>query len=174
MKRIFFFFDFEHIFFIQFNAHLNGRKVNIQACIVDRNSNASNLTSIFGLFVRFLRSIWGVCPTRRGVFHETEANQANLCRVVGCFRGEAHQSAAGVAAARGPTPPCTEHIDRPRRIKRNKAIAKPGFHPSLPPKPHEHRPGQDFARKFDRYIPVAAGHVGLWGGASSPRRPQER
>jgi hypothetical protein len=42
--------------------------------------------------VRFLRSIWGVCPTRRGVFHETEANHANLCLVVDCFRGEIHQS----------------------------------------------------------------------------------
>ena len=43
-------------------------------------------------FVRNLRSIWGVCPTRRGVSHETEANRANLSLVVDCFRGEIHQS----------------------------------------------------------------------------------
>ena len=42
--------------------------------------------------VRFLRSIWGVCPTRRGVSHETEANHANICLVVDCFRGDIHRS----------------------------------------------------------------------------------
>ena len=44
------------------------------------------------IFVRFLRSIWGVCLTGRGVFHETKANDADFCRVDDCFRGEIHQS----------------------------------------------------------------------------------
>ena len=54
------------------------------------------------------------------------------------------------------------------------AVASPVFHPSLPPKPHGHRPGDDFAQKFDRCIRVAAGRVGLWGGASPPKTSQER
>ena len=32
-----------------------------------------------------------VSPTRRGMFHETKANHANLCLVVDCFRGEIHE-----------------------------------------------------------------------------------
>ena len=38
--------------------------------------------------------------------------------------------------------------------------------------PHEHRPGHDFAQKFDRCIPIAAACVGLRGCASHPRHPQ--
>ena len=51
------------------------------------------IKKIFLDFVaRFLRSIWGVCSTPRGVSHETEANHANMCLVVDCFRGEIQQS----------------------------------------------------------------------------------
>ena len=46
--------------------------------------------------------------------------------------------------------------------------------PVLPPKPHEHRLGDDLAQTIDRYIRVAAGRVGLWGGASPPKTSQER
>ena len=126
-------------------------------------------------FVRFLRAIWGVGPTRRGVPHETEANRANLCLVVDSFRGEIHQSReAGPPErpqpeARGPLaqsrPPTA-----PR--KKIKAVTNPVFHPSSPPKPHEHRPGDDFAQKFNRCVPVAAGRVGLCGGASPSKRCQ--
>ena len=41
--------------------------------------------------------------------------------------------------------------------KEIKAVANPGFHPSLPPKPHQHHPGHDFAQKFHRCIPVTWG-----------------
>ena len=50
----------------------------------------------------------------------------------------------------------------------------PFFHLCLHPKLHEHQPGDDFAQKFDRCIPVAAARVGFWSRASPPKRPQER
>ena len=152
--------------------------MNNQAGIFDRNSNASKSTQIFicELFVRFFRSIWGVCPTRRGVSHETEANHANLCLVVDRFRGETQQHREA-----GPTERPQREARRPlaqsrppTAPKKNQGRRKPSFHPSLPPKPHEHQPGEDFAQKFDRCIRVAAGRVGLWGGASPPKRSQER
>ena len=36
--------------------------------------------------------MWGVDPIRRGGFHETDPNHANLCLVAHCFRGEIHPS----------------------------------------------------------------------------------
>ena len=160
-------FQFDFIFFIQFNLHLIDRKV--KAVIFKRIKIRQE--RFLDFFVRFLRSIWGVCPTRLGVSHETEANRANLCLFVDCFRGEIHQSREArppeqpqpearrpLAQSRPPTAP----------LKQIKAIANPVFHPSLPPKPHEHRPGDDFAQKFDRCIRVVADRVGLWGGASPP------
>ena len=53
-----------------------------------------------------------------------------------------------------------------------KAVASPVFHPSLPRKPREHRPGHDFAQPFDCCIPVAAACVGLRRCASHSRRPK--
>ena len=71
---------------------------------------------------------------------------------------------------RRPRPDGPQHrVDRLRRLKKIKAVANPVLHPSVPPKPHEHRPGDDFARKFDRCIRAAADRVGLWGSASSPK-----
>ena len=77
-------------FFVQFNLHLVGGKVNIHAGVVKRVKFDEK--SFWTFFVRFLHSIWGVCRTRCGVSHETESNHANLCFVVDCFRGEIHQS----------------------------------------------------------------------------------
>ena len=122
------------------------------------------------LFVQLLFSIWGVCPTRRIMFHETEANHANLCVVVDCFRGEIHQS----REARPPERPQREarlgqirSPTMPRKI--SMSVANPFSHPSLPPRSHEHKPGDDLAQKFDRCIPAAAGRAGLWGGTSPPK-----
>ena len=84
--QMFVFLRFQSMFFIQFNLHLMGRTVNNQAVIFKGNK-----TSLLD-FVRFLRSIWGAGPTRRGMFHDTEVNHANLCLVVDCFTGEIHQS----------------------------------------------------------------------------------
>ena len=157
---------------MQFKLHLIGRTVENQAGTVDRNSNASNSTrSLFDFFVRFLRSIWGGCPTRRGVSHETEANHANCAlSSTGSWTRSINLEKQGHRSGR--TGPSTEY--RPRRLKKIEAVANPVFHPSLPPKPHEHRPGDDFAQKFDRCIRVAAGRVGLWGDASPPKTSQER
>ena len=82
-------FEFDFIYFVQFNLDLIRRKVNLQAVIFKR----IKFEEVFlDFFVRFLRSIWGVCSTRPGVSHETEANHANKCLVVDCFRGEIQQS----------------------------------------------------------------------------------
>ena len=126
-------------------------------------------------FVRFLRSIWGVCRTRRGVSLETEENRANLCLVVDCFRGQIHQSREAGPPER-PQPEARRPLAQSRPPttpqKTIKAVANPVFHSSLSPKPHEHRPGDGFAQKFDRCIRVASGRVGLRGGASPPKTPQ--
>ena len=68
----------------------------------------------------------------------TEAGHANLCDVVGCFRGEKPPFARGrttAAVAAGPS----YSLDRLRRLKNLEAATNPGFHPSLHPKPHEHQ-----------------------------------
>ena len=41
----------------------------------------------FGVFASILFNL-GVSPPGRGTFHVTGAGRANLCGVVGCFRGE--------------------------------------------------------------------------------------
>ena len=70
--------------------------------------------------------------------------------------------ATAVAAPRGPTASSTECTVH-GASKKIKAVANPVFYPSLfAPKPHEHRPGDDFAQKFDRCIRVAAGRVMGW------------
>ena len=109
-------FVFRKYFFMQFNFRLIGRKVNNQAGIFKGNSKAPNPSrSIFGFLCSISFSVWEVCPTRRGIFHETEANHANLCLVVDCFRGKIHQSRGGGPPERPqrktrqpPTAPSTE------------------------------------------------------------------
>ena len=84
----------DHCSFFSFCGQCNTAElsstVNNQAGIFKGNSK------IMEVFFRLLCSISSfnlrVCPTRRGIFHETEANHANLCLVVNCFRGEIHQS----------------------------------------------------------------------------------
>ena len=109
------------------------------------------------------------------VSHETEANHATLRLVVDCSRGEIHQSREAGPPER-PQPKARRPLAQSRPStapqKKNKAVANPVFHPSLPPKPHQHGPGEDFAEKFDRCIRVAAGRVGLWGGVSPPKTPK--
>ena len=144
--------------------------MNLQAVIFKR----IKFDNVFlDFFVRFLRSIWRVCPPRRGVSLESEANRANLCLVVDCFRGDIHQSREAGPPER-PQPEARRPLARSRPPTAPQKKTRPSqtqfFHPSLPPKPHDHRPGDDFAQKFDRFIRVAAGRVGLWGGASQPKR----
>ena len=146
--------------------------MNIPTGTFKGNSKTPNSTCFFDL-CRFLFSIWGVCPTRRDMFHETEANQANLCLVVDCFRGEIHQfREAGpperpqrearwlLAQSRPPTPP----------RKKSEGRRKPSLSSLFSSQANEHQPGYDFAQEFDRCIPVAAARGGHWGGASPPKR----
>ena len=68
--------------------------------------------------VRILRSIWGVCPTQRGVFHETGSNHANFCRIGDCFRGEIHQS-------RGAGPPEWPQLEARRPLAQSRPPTAP-------------------------------------------------
>ena len=110
------------------------------------------------------------------MFHETEANHANLCRVIDCFRGEIHPSREAGPPERPQREPRRPLAQRrpPTGPKKIKAVANPVLHASLPLKPHENQPGDDFAQEFDRCILVTAACVGFWSGASTPKRSQER
>ena len=86
----------------------------------------------------------------------TEARCINL-EMQGHRSGRSARPRRPVAQSRPPTAP-----------KKKQGRRKPSFSsPSLPPKPHQHQPGDDFAQKFDRRIPVAAAREGFWGGASN-------
>ena len=81
----------------------------------------------------------------------------------------------------GPPEQSQRDLQRPSAQPRPSAVPQKNrgrinsmFNPSLPPKPHEHQPGHDFAPKFDRCIPVAAASVGLRGCASPPKRSREQ
>ena len=85
--------------------------------------------ALLDFFVQFLFSIWGVCQTRRGMFHETEANHANLCLVVDCFRGEIHQSRESEPPERPQREARRPLAQRrpPTGPKKNEGRRKPGF-----------------------------------------------
>ena len=76
--------------FVQFNLHLIGRKVNLQAVIFKRIKfdKKSSWTFSLDFFVQFGEFV----QLDVGVSHETEANHTNVCLVVDCFKGEIHQS----------------------------------------------------------------------------------
>ena len=84
------------------------------------------------------------CSPGSGMSHVTEAGNAYLCVVFGCFRGEKPPLRLG-----GPPEQSQRDFRRtlaqPRRSaappKKNKAVANPVVHPSVPPKLHEHRLG---------------------------------
>ena len=157
---------------------LVGRKVNHEAGIVERKKNKSSARSLFGLLCcTYLFNLGSL--TRRGMFHETEANHANLRLVVDCFGGAIHQSREA-GPPFWPQPEARRSLfrshrkHRPRGLENIKVVANPVFHPSLPSKPHEHQSGNDFAQKLDRCIPVTGARVGLWGGASPSKRSQAK
>ena len=135
------FLQFDFLFVIQFASDWS--KANNQASSSREIQKHQIQREVFlDSFVRFFCSIWIIYPTRRGMFHETEANHANLCPVVDCFKSEIHQSRetgpperpqrearCPLARSRPPTAP----------QKKVKAVQNPVFHPSMPPKPYELR-----------------------------------
>ena len=127
---------------------------------------------VFPLFVKFGEFVQldVACPMKPKQTTQTCAF------VVDCFRREIHQSREAGPPER-PQPEARRSLAQskpPTAPQKIETLVNPLFHPSLPLKPHEHRPGDDFAQKFDRRIHVAAGRVVLWGGASPPKRSQER
>ena len=150
--------------------HLIGRKVNLQAVIFKRVKFDKN--SFWTFFVRFLRSIWGVCPTRRGVSHETEANHANLCLVVDCFRGEIHRS-------REAGPP-----ERPQReARRPLAQSRPPTAPQKNSRPSQtqffiplclpnHTSTDQVTTSLRSSIAVSGSLLAAWGFGAAPAHPR--
>ena len=78
-------FSFNYILFINVSLHLIGEKTTFLLIAVIFKRIKFDINQVF---FRLFRSI----SSRHGVSHETEANRANLCLVVDCFRGEIHQS----------------------------------------------------------------------------------
>ena len=119
---------------------------------------------------------FGSFPPGRGMFRVTEAGHANLCGVVGCFRGErppSRQAEAPEQSQRDLRRPLAQPRQCAAPPKKSRPSQNPVFHSSLAPTPHEHKPGYDFAQKFDRCIPVAAVRfLGIRGCASPPKRSQ--
>ena len=120
-------FSIRFIFFILFCLPLIGRKVNLQAVICQTHQIRQE--AFLDFFVRFLRSIWGVCPTRRGVSHETK--QATQTCALSSTASEARSiilERQGHRSGRRPRPDGPEHrVDRPRRILQNQGQRKPSF-----------------------------------------------
>ena len=100
-----------------------------QARSTEIQTHQIRLEVFLDFFVRFLRSIWGACPTRRGVSHETEANHANLCLVFDCFRGEIHQPREAAPPER-PQPEARRPLAQSRSRtapQKNQGRRKPSF-----------------------------------------------
>ena len=99
-------FQFDYIFFIQFNLQLIGRKVNLQAVIFKRIKvdSKSSWTSSFDLFVQFGEFVQldVACPRNASKPRKLLPSRRLLQgRDSSISRGRA----TGAAAARGPTAP---------------------------------------------------------------------
>ena len=134
-------FQFDFIYFVQFNLHLIGRKVNLQAVISKRVKfdKKSSFTFSFDFFVQFGEFVQldVACPMKPKQTTQTYAlsSTASEARSINLER-QGHRS------GRSPRPDGPwRRVDRLRRLKKSKAVANPVFHPSLPPRPHQHQPG---------------------------------
>ena len=104
--------------------------MNNQAGIFEGNSKTPNSTrSLLGLLCLNFYIHFGSCPPGRCMFHVTEAGHANLCGVVGCFRGEKPP-----LRDVGPLEQSQRDHRRPlaqpkhlQRLKKNKGLRKPRF-----------------------------------------------
>ena len=164
-------FQFDFIFFIQFNLHLIRRKVNFQAVIFKLIKFGKK--SFLDFFVRFLRSIWGVCPTRRGVSHETEANRANLSLVVDCFRGEIHQSREAGPPER-PQPEARRPLAQSRPPTAPQKKSGPSqtqfFTPLYLP---NHTSTDQVTTSLRSSIAASASLLAAWGFGAAPAHPRD-
>ena len=102
-------FQFDFIYFVQFNLHLIGRKVNLQAVIFKRVKfdKKSFWTFSFDFFVQFGEFVQPdvACPMKPKQTTQTYALSSTLQRRdPSISRGKA----TGAAAARAPTAPSTE------------------------------------------------------------------
>ena len=166
---------------IEFYLHLIGQKMNHQEGIIristkNRIQQRSKKILCRSNLVENRSSTRGVCPPRHGMFYVTEAGHANWCHVVHRLRGEKpplrkvrppEQPQRGLRRSLGQRrPPATLR-------KRSRPPQTQFFRRPAPRKLHDQLPHDDFAQKFDRYIPVAAARVGRPGGASPSKRHLE-
>ena len=155
-----------------FNLHLISRKVNtshaLSRQIKKHQIQPQEVCLDFFIYVIF--HFWefaqfdGACSMTPKQTTQTFALSSTTSAAIyvnlvrqGHRSGRSARPRRPVAQSRPPTAP-----------KKKQGRRKPSFSsPSLPPKPHQHQPGDDFAQKFDRRIPVAAAREGFWGGASN-------
>ena len=119
-------FQFDSIYFVQFNLHLIGRKVNLQAVIFKRvKFDKSFWTFSFDLFVQFEEFVQldVACPMK-----PKQTRKHMPCRRLLQRRDPliSRGRATGAAATRGPTASSTR-VDRPRRLKKIQGRRKPSF-----------------------------------------------
>ena len=150
---------------IQFNLHLIGRTVTNQA------GNFKGKKQIIKSFWTSSFYFFGVGPTRRVVFNETEANPANLCLVVDCFRGEIHQSRkAGPRPQREARRPLAQR--RPPRAPKQTTRPSPKqlFIPLCHP---NHRSIDQVRTLFRSSFAVSASLLAAWGFGAAPAHPSD-
>ena len=167
-------FQFDFIYFVQFNLHVIGRKVNLQVVVF--KGIKFDKKSFWTFSFDFFHSIWGVCPTRRVLSYDTEANHANICLIVDCFRGEIHQSREA-----GPSERPQPEARRPLAQSRPPTAPQKNSRPSrtqffIPVCLPNHTSTDQVTTSLTRSIAVSGSllAVGLWGGASPPTTSQER
>ena len=123
--------------------------------------------------VRFLCSIWGVCPTRRGVSHETEENHANLCLILDCFGGEIHQTRETGPPER-PQPEARRPLAQSRPHTALQQKSRPShtqlFIPLCLP---NHTSTDQVTTSLRNSIAVPASLLTAWGFGAAPAHPSD-
>ena len=155
---------------------LVGRKVNHEAGIVERKKNKSSARSLFGLLCcTYLFNLGSL--TRRGMFHETEANHANLRLVVDCFGGAIHQSREA-GPPYWPQPEARRSLfrshrkNRPRRLEKIKVVANKTqfFIPLCLP---NHTSTNQVTTSLKSSIAVSPSPLPAWGFGAAPAHPRD-
>ena len=162
-------FQFDFIYFVQFNLHVIGRKVNLQVVVF--KGIKFDKKSFWTFSFDFFHSIWGVCPTRRVLSYDTEANHANICLVVDCFRGEIHQSREAGPSER-PQPEARRPLAQSRPPTAPQKNSRPSqaqfFIPLFP----NHTSTDQVTTSLRSSIAVSRSLLATWGFWAAPAHPR--
>ena len=116
--------------------------------------------------------MWEVSPTRCGMFHETGASQANLSRVVDCFRGARSIKLERQGHRRSSARPASTEYTSCGAYKARKAAANPVFHPSCLPNHTSTGQGTATLRSRISVAPSLLLACGFGACSSHPRHPK--